>query len=250
MPIKVIKDSFEYCTANKAFFLFVLFLIFVCNFLTVMFDSHFIGPIVMTLIMTGYGLQVTQDIISGGTRLPKISPKKIIVLGIKGTVIFVFYGFIQIFLLAFISDMLKFPVFEIEELIMNYNETIHLFMTHEPVSFVIFVISGLILVYVTVFFMELALAKLAESGKLRNAFRFFKIRQAIDIIGWREYAIDYSKIILSIVVLTFLLRYEIPVNIIDSSIDAVLSFMIFIIEYVGIGRIYREYLIKKSKIVE
>ena len=78
--------------------------------------------------------------------------------------------------------------------------------------------------------MELALARLADGGKLKNAFNFPHIKHAIDIIGWRKYAWGYTKIIFSIVILTFIIHYNIPVRIIDSVVDAVLSFFVFIID--------------------
>ncbi|MBQ9159959.1 MAG: DUF4013 domain-containing protein [Methanobrevibacter sp.] len=247
MPIKVIKNSVEYCTENKKFFILILIVLFTCQFLTKLVDSKVIGPLVMSLIMTGYGLQVTQDIIHGGTTLPQLNPGKIINFGIKGNIILFFYVAIQGFFLAFISEYLKFPPFVLENLFLNFKETINLIYSHNIGHCIIFLVSGFVIVYVTTFFMELALARLADGGKLKNAFNFPRIKHAIDIIGWRKYAWGYTKIILSIIILTFVVHYSIPVRIIDSVLDAVLSFLIFIIEFIGIGNVYKVYVDSKSK---
>lgn len=196
--------------------------------------------------MTGYGLVVTQDIINGGTRLPKLETRNILNFGIKGNIIFSFYAFIQALLLAVVSMGINFPPFKIEELILNFNETLNLFFTHDMVSCTIFIVSGCIIVYITTFFMEIALARLADGGKLKNAFNFPRIKHAIDIIGWRKYAWGYTKIILSIVIVTFIIRYSIPIWFVDSIVDAVLSFLVFIIEFIGIGNVYKVYVDSKS----
>ena len=247
MPISFIEKTVEYCTVNKLFFCFVLGLLFVCQFITDYFDSVIIGPIIIAIIMMGYGLQVTQDIINDGKRLPKIMPRKVISFGLKGYFIFIFYVMIQAFLLAIVSVNLNFPEFELEEFIINYNDTLRLFMTHDPVNCAIFVISGFVIVYVTSFFMELALARLADGGKLLNAFNFPRIKHAVDIIGWKNYALDYTKIILSIVILTHLLHYRVPFQLIDSIFDTILSFLIFIIQYIGIGEAYKAYVDNKKR---
>lgn len=246
MPIRIIKKSFEYCTQNKLFFISILLLFFLIQILIDLLGNSIIGSIIMSLIMMGYGLEITHDIIHGGTRLPKIMPKKIISFGINGNIVFLFYTLIQGFLLSIVSTGLHFPIFELEEIFIRYNETFTLFMTHDTASFAIFIITGIIIVYITVFFMELALARLADGGKLKNAFDFKKIKRAIDIIGWRDYSIDYTKIIFSIIFLTFLKLYEIPIAAVDSAVDAVLWFLIFIIEYIGIGHIYKVYVDKKE----
>ena len=232
LPIKIIKGSFEYCTENKLFLK--------NNSISI------IIPFIIELIMIGYGLQVTRDIINGGIRLPKIMPKKIIGLGIKGMAVILFYVGIQVFILALVSLNLNFPQFELEELILQYNETIHLFMTHDHISCLIFIISGFIVVYITSFFMEMALARLADGGSIKNAFNFPRIKHAIDVIGWKNYTWGYTKIIIAIVILTHLLNYRIPIQPIDTVVDSILSLLIFIIEFMGIGHVYKVY--KENKL--
>lgn len=245
MPIKVIKNSVEYCTQNKKFFIYILVVLFTCQFLTKLLDSNVIGPLIMSLIMTGYGLQVTQDIINGGIKLPQLKPRKIISFGIKGNVILFFYILIQSFLLAIVSYFLNFPPFVLENLFLNFKETISMIYTHNIGYCIIFLVSGFIIVYVTTFFMELALARLADGGKLKSAFSFSHIKHAIDVIGWKKYAWGYTKIILSIVFLTFLIHLNVPIHVIDSVIDAVLSFLVFVIEFIGIGNVYKVYVDSK-----
>ena len=247
MPIKVIKNSVEYCTQNKKFFIYILIVLFACQFLTKLVDSKVIGPLIMSLIMTGYGLQVTQDIINGGTTLPQLNPGKIIKFGIKGNIILFFYVAIQGVFLSMVSEYLNFPPFVLENLFLNFKDTINMIYTHNIGHCIVFLVSGFVIVYVTTFFMELALARLADGGKLKNAFNFPRIKHAIDIIGWKKYAWGYTKIILSIVLLTFIIHYNIPVRTIDSIFDAVLSFFVFIIEFIGVGNVYKVYVYSKSK---
>ena len=221
MPIKIIKKSFEYSTYNIFFFIFVLILMFLCQILSDIVDSVLVGFSLMCLIMMGYGLQVTRDVINGGVRLPKIMPFQTLIFGVKGSIISLFYYFIQTFLLFLISVNLNFPdSFNIKEFFLNYSKTMYLFRHHDPVSFTIFVLSSI-------------------------------IKRVIDIIGWRSYIIDYTKIILSIIILTFLLNHPVlRFEILDNLLDAVFFFLIFIVQYIGIGQIFSQYKEKKSKIEE
>ena len=127
--------------------------------------------------------------------------------GLKGIVVYTFYLTIQASVLALISFKLNFPTFDLEELILNIHETAALFFEHDSVSFIIFISFGVVTVYITVFFMEIALARLAEGGKLKDAFDFRSIKHIIDVIGWNAYAIDYTKIVLAIVILVFINHY-------------------------------------------
>ena len=245
MPHNIIKNTYDYCTENKLFLIFIMVFLFSCHYIIDFFDSILIGPTIFSIIMMGYGLQVTRDVIYGGTRLPKIMPKKLITLGLKGFLVFTVYTTVQGFLMLYCSTFLNFPEFELESLVLNYYHTLHLIRVHDPVSFTVFVVSGLIILYVTTFFMELSLARLADGGSFFNSFNFVRIKHAIDIIGWRNYAMGYTKIIISILVLSWLVAYHIPFTIIDSIIDAVLSFFIFVIEYIGIGSVYKVYVDNK-----
>lgn len=143
--------------------------------------------------------------------------------------------------MTLVSLKLNFPEFDLEELILNLGETISLFYEHDPLSFILFIFLWLVVVYVTVFFMEIALAILADGGKLKEAFNFYKIRDIISIIGWNRYAIDYTKIVLAVVILVFingLFKSYDGINIIMAVITDILA---FIVEYRGIGNIYNEY---------
>ena len=140
-----------------------------------------------------------------------------------------------------VSINLNYPKFDLEEIILYLGETVGLFFEHDPISFIIFILSGLIIVYVTIFFMEIALAKLADGGNLKNAFDFRELKHVIETIGWNRYAIDYTKIVLALVILIsiniFFTRYD-GLNIIMGVITDILAFLV---EYRGIGNIYREY---------
>ena len=197
--------------------------------------------IIVLLIVLGYGLKVTQDVIYGGKHFPKINIREWFDFGIKGFVVYTFYLTIQASALYLVSINLNFPKFDLEEIILYLGETVGLFFEHDPISFIIFILSGLIIVYVTIFFMEIALAKLADGGNLKNAFDFRELKHVIETIGWNRYAIDYTKIVLALVILIsiniFFTRYD-GLNIIMGVITDILAFLV---EYRGIGNIYREY---------
>lgn len=248
MPIKIIKETFEYCAENKPFFVFLMILLFICNFLMDLTDSTIVIPFIISLLMFGYGLQVTQNIIGGGTTLPKILPKKVLIYGVKGYLVGLFYLLIQSAALVAVAQCLHFPPFEMEEFILNYDESLHLLLNHDLISGAIFVISGILIVYVTTFFMELAIARLADGGRLKEAFNFSKIKRAIDIIGWRNYFKDYTKLVFSIIFLSFLIQIQIPIDILETIADTFFNFLIFAIEFVCVGHIYKVYIDKKSEI--
>lgn len=250
MPLAVVKGSLKYCLENKWFFLFVLILFFILEYIVNVFnDSHYmIVTIIASIILSGYGIQIIQDIINGGTRLPKIMPKKVIVFGIKGMIIRLFYMLIQVILLAIVSTFIDFPVFDVEEFFLDFHHTVLLFFHHDVTSFIIFTISGFIISYVTIFFMELSLAKLADGGQLRNSFNFSRIKHAIDIIGWRRYTIAYTKIILVIIIFYNINMLVDPYPIFNVVIGCLSLFIPFIVEYRGMGIVYKVYTDNKKKL--
>jgi len=246
MPINIIKGSYKYCSKNKAFLLLISFFIVLSQFLPR--TGHYTLPtlIISGIIFNGYGLQVIEDVIKGGVRLPKIMPKKILSYGIKGSVVHLFYSTIQIISLYIISRHLNFPKFEIEEIVLDLNRTATLFINHDIISFIVFIVSGFIVVYITAFFMELSLARLADGGRLREAFNFRRIKHAIDIIGWRNYTIGYSKIIISIIVITAINQYLSQYMYIDFIVGIFTTLLLFAIEFRGMGIVYKVYIDNKG----
>lgn len=243
MPIAVVKGSIKYCMENKLFFLFVLIIYAMSEYLLDIVHTPIsdLTSMICFILVMGYGLQIIKDVIDGGTRLPKIMPKKVIIFGLKGFVIRLFYTGIQVFLLTLIAVNLNFPLFDIEEFFLEYYNTIRLIFNHDAVSCIIFVISGFVITYVTSFFMELSLARLADGGQLRKSFNFRRIKHAIDVIGWKNYTIGYSKIIFIIIVFshieTFFDQFQ-GFNVVTGVLSL---FIIFIIEYRGMGNVYKVY---------
>lgn len=242
MPNQMLKGTVGYCLGNRVFFLYVFaqFLIFECI-------TDNVGGLMKTtslivlLVVLGYGLKVTQDVINGGTSLPKIKLKELVNFGLKGIVVYTFYLTIQASALGLISLVLNFPEFELEELILELHETIALFFEHDAISFILFIVFGLLVVYGTIFFMEIALARLADGGKLKEAFDFRGIKHAIDVIGWKEYAADYTKIVASVVILVFINGVFHSYGWIGIIVGVITDMLAFTVEYRGIGNIYREY---------
>ena len=242
MPNQILKGTINYCLRNKLYFIFVFvqFLLFECITNTVGGLLNSTSLIVLFAVL-GYGLKVTQDVMNGGSCLPKINLKEYINFGLKGIIVYTFYLTIQTSILGLISLKLHFPEFDLEELIVHLPETIELFYQHNPINFILFILSGVIIVYMTVFFMEIALARLADGGKLKDAFDFKGIKNTIDIIGWKEYFIDYTKIIASIVILVSINILFINYGAIGIIIAVITDILAFTVEYRGIGNIYREY---------
>ncbi|WP_295589221.1 DUF4013 domain-containing protein [uncultured Methanobrevibacter sp.] len=248
MPNAMLKGSVRYCTGNKLFCLYVLaqFFLFECllNEVGGLMKST---SLIVLLVVLGYGLKVTRDVINGGTSLPKIKLNELVNFGLKGIVVYTFYLTIQASALGLISLLFHFPEFDLEEMIINLHETISLFFEHDPVSFILFIILGLLIVYGTIFFMEIALALLADGGKLKDAFDFPRIKDIIGVIGWKEYAADYTKIVAAVVILVLINGYFAHYGIFGIIIGVITDMLAFTVEYRGIGNIYREYKHSVSK---
>ena len=139
-----------------------------------------------------------------------------------------------------ICSRLGFPAFNLEELLLHWTETITMLFNHEPINAALFVLLGAIIFYIFTFFMEISLARLADTGSMLSSVNLFSIKKSIDIVGWRNYAKDYTLIALAIVILSYLITFNIPNAFIDSIVDMILSFLVFATQYLGIGAAYCE----------
>lgn len=247
MTLEILKGSIRYATKNKAFFIYTLIIITLLEY-TIDFGEGYIfyTAIIELFVLVGYGLKVTKDVIDGGDCLPTLTLKELFNFGYKGSIIYVFYIGLQFILIRIICAIFNFPDFDIEDLIVEFHETIHMFLTHDIASFILFVLFGILIVYATMFFTKIALGTLADGGSIKDAFDFSRIRRILDIIGLKEYVIDYSKIILSVVILMFINKIFDSTGILSVIVGIVANFLIFIIEFRGVGLIYREYLELKS----
>ena len=93
--------------------------------------------------------------------------------------------------------------------------------------------------------MEISLARLADGGKILDSFNIPAIKRCIDTIGWRNYTLDYTKLLFAIAILAYL---QYGINLFghyEYIINVIFGFFIFVIQYIGIGKIYREYKLKK-----
>ena len=98
--------------------------------------------------------------------------------------------------------------------------------------------------------MEISLARLADGGKILDSFNIPAIKRCIDIIGWRNYTIDYTKLLLAMAILAYLQYGTNYFGSYDYILNTILGLFIFVIQYIGIGKIYREYKIKKYSNLE
>lgn len=97
MPVFKLKKVWEYCTYNKAFFVFVLILFAIINFIEnaygyyIDFTTSGLIVLICAILLNGYGMIITRDRANQGYRLPKVLPRDIVILGIKSTIVFLVY---------------------------------------------------------------------------------------------------------------------------------------------------------------
>ena len=251
MPHKILKKVWDYCSYSKKYLLLIFILLLVSEVIQEIIQSRvddylwFICQAIVFLIINGYGMEIARDRINNGVRLPKINVKNILFSGFKVVVVMGVYASVQTFILHLFSSPLNFPTFDLEDMLLNWTETIHMLFTHSFNDAVIFLVFGLILFYITTFFVEIAIARLADSRSILHAFNLVEIKRDIDAIGWRNYAVEYTLIILTIVILTYLQSYNVHINIIDNAVNIFLGFIIFATQYLGIGAVYSR--IKQSR---
>lgn len=250
MPILKMKEVWDYSTYNKPFFLLIFILFVVLKFAMENYDDPnvpiiFSVSFLLNLLLCGYGMTIARDRMNGGVRLPKLMIKDVLVFGIQSTIISIIYIVVQGFILDFICSPLNFPAFDLEEMLMNLPHTIHLLFHHNPMNTLIFLILGSIMFYITSFFMEIALARLADTGNLISAFNLVGIKEDINAIGKWNYAKEFTIIILAITLFTALKYVVIPVPILNYIWNILLAFLIFVTQFWCIGAIYA--VVKENK---
>lgn len=254
MPLFKMKKVWDYCTYNKAFFFVILLLFCIWNALQQYASSKniviYLFIFLINCMVLGYGLTITRDVINGGIRLPKIMIKNVVVLGIKSIIVYLIYFFVQAIILGIISDPLNFPEFDLEDLLLQLPETLKLFFSHSPADAFIFIVLGAIVFYITTFFMEIALARLADTGDIKSAFNLKGIKRDIDLLGWKHYVKDFTLIILAIVIFSYFTAIYFEIDIINYIWDVFWMLLVFVTQYWGIGVIYSEIKEKKSHLVE
>ena len=194
----------------------------------------------VSILIIGYGMTITRDRIKNGVRLPKINIKDVIVLGVKSYIVFIVYLFIQGTVLDWISSPFNFPRFELEDMLLDLPNTMNMLISHNHVHAIIFVVVGSILFYITSFFMEIAIARLADTGRILSSFNLSGIKNNIDTIGWVHYTKEYTLIILAIVLFGSLSYVKIPNLILNYIWVIILNFLMFTTQFLGIGAIYSE----------
>lgn len=251
MTLEIIKEMWEYTTYNKLFLVLITVLFFLfCMFMEA-FDEMKI-PFALYLSMmpyifiSGYGMAITKDVLNGGKRLPKILIKDVVVLGIKSTFVFIVYISFQLLLFTFVSSLFNFPVVDVDDLVMDFFETVPLLFNHDFVATVIFLIIDFIVFYITMFFIEMGLARLADTGSIIEAFNLKRIKETIDVIGWGEYAKHYTVIILLLAFFSLMIDIDFPIFGLDYILKVFLGLLLFTTQYWGIGAVYRIFKKKQS----
>ena len=253
MPLKSLKYTFDYCKTNLLGFSIILILLFSINYFNENADYYsmkyqilFIAiASLITIFIYGYGMVITKDIIKRGEKLPKIKIGECFIYGIKSFIIITVYSGIQTFLLIDLAKRFYFPQFDLKQALLNIPETLKLFYVDNPLMSIEFIVFSLMITYIFVFFMEISLARLADGGKLLESFNILKIKRCIDTIGWKNYTIDYTRLLISITILAYLQYGTNFFGSFDYIISTIIALLIFIIQYIGIGMIYKEYKIKK-----
>lgn len=244
MPFNIIKKVWDYCSYNIWFLLFIFILLFISEIIQD-YVRIMVHPVLWSLIqiviftlMSGYGMLITRDRIRHGVRLPKIIFKDVIFLGVKATIVYALYLWVQGRFLDFVCSPLDFPMFDLESMLFNWHDTIRMLFYHNPIKTLIFLVLGAVIFYSMSFFMEIALARLADTRSILQAFNFVAIKRNIDLLGWENYAKEYTVIVVSIVILLYLQSFQLPHQMIDNLVDIFLGFLIFTTQYLGIGAAY------------
>ena len=254
MPLKRLKFTGDYTLSNIRNFIIILLLILVSNIINGNYnpandDMLYIPYIIialLTLITQGYGLLVTKDTMYNGTKLPDLKIGKSIMLGIKSFIIVLIYSSIQITVFSLVADIFDFPYIEIGEGTIHLENVSTLFYNHGSVDTILFAIFVIVVMYTFTFFMEISLARLADKEKLSSALNILSIGKCINTIGWMHYASDYTKLIIAIAILAYI-KYGMDFILVDNIImDLIIGVLIFIIQFIGIGSIYKEYKIKST----
>jgi len=244
MPHVVLKKVWDYCTYNKKFLAFIFLLLLISsilqNYILTVGDVYEIYAlqVLVAISVAGYGMVIARDRINHGKRLPKIEIKDILVLGIKSVIVITIYLNVQGFILDFVCSPFNFPAFDLEEMLLRWPETLHTIYAHNPIHTIIFLVVGAVMFYVFTFFMEIGLAKLADTNSFWQAFNFVSIKRSIDVMGWRNYAKEYTLIVLTIVFLSYLTAFQTSFTFLDSLIGMILSFFIFATQFLGIGAVF------------
>lgn len=245
MPLFKLKKVVEYCIYNMPFFVFILVLIFALNsirdFTSNYLDSDYVAfalYCIITIFLLGYGLSITRDRINHGHRLPKIMFGEVISLGVKSIIVYAAFLLLQYLILMFISFVFDIPFFNLEELLLNFRQTIHMFAVNEPLHLFKFIVVGGLAFYISTFFVEIGLARLADTKSLLSAFNPFSLYRSINAFGLKEYVMECTSIILAIVILTFAQCIPIPDYWMTLIWITILEFLIFTTQYLGIGDLY------------
>ena len=253
MIIYLLKGSFKYCFANRKSMVNVIVLAILLNlsiFITYfrilshqpipdITESSW-GVFIVMVLNVGYGLVVTKDLIDGGSELPKMLTWDTLKFAVKGFPVFAFYVMIQVVLMEFVSFLFDFPTFNLEEMLLQFTDTFKLLFRHDPVSTLLFFAISFIIFFITVFFMEIALAQLADSGRFRDAFNIPLIIENIRKIGWESYAVDVIYVTLAVVILTFISDLADPYPTLNFIVAVIVSVLIFVIQFGVIGITFRD----------
>lgn len=250
MPLSVLKEVWKYCSENEKSLIIIFIVMTAINYsikhLTDYYTNNpvnmifFNSILIMTIVIfTGYGTIITRDIINYGTRLPKINIKEIFYLGIPGTIIIYLFFSVQEFIIKLLCVPLHFPEFDLEELLVNLPETLHMLHAHSPLDLVIFIVVGSILYYITSFFMEVAISKFADTKKFLHSFNIYAIFKDIHTVGWYDYAKEFTTILLAMVILSYIQNIHVGNAAIDFIIFYLFDFGVFVTQFMGIGIAYK-----------
>ena len=202
--------------------------------------------ILLTILVNGYGLCITKEVMNNRNSLPKIEFFKSFVFGIKASIVIIIYTAVQFLVLTFVSLVFDFPFISIKEgeiLLLNVGS---LFTAHGSLETILFIVFVIITFYISTFFLEIALARLADKGKITSALNLYAIKRCLGTIGWGSYTLDYTKLILAIAILAYI-KYGIDFVFIGNEVlDMLIGVLIFITEFIGIGMIYKVYKVKTS----
>ena len=227
-----IIDLYHYATYNIYSLVIIGLVLFLCyEFLS----FNFVVGALLSIILNGYGLEITRDTIKGGNRLPKMRFKPIIKGGVKLTIIASFFWLPITYFIIILDDLVGYYIFsdiEISDLLLNSDALVVLFQQN-PVILLLCVLLFILVSYLSMFVYEMSLATLAETNSFLDAFNFKAIFKKIKSIGVKYYTIEYTELAIFIAflsLLSILLRL--------SLFSAFISVLILLLQFRIIGLIY------------
>jgi len=161
--------------------------------------------LVVALIYNGYGLSIIKDTInSADADLPEFDLANNLVDGLKVLIISIVYGLVPFIIGVILA--LVFGVFSDFVSVNAFNSPSAAFMQTSSAIFTVNIIT-MVLTILSTLLAFIAMARLAETGRLSSMFEFEEIFNTISNIGWGNYIAWFIIFYIIIVLIAFVTAF-------------------------------------------